>query len=47
MSIEVSALEIYCEHVRDLLWQNNGKVEKSKWRYVELKSKGSSAICVG
>ena len=23
--IEVSALEIYCENVRDLLWQGSGK----------------------
>jgi len=40
MSIEVSALEIYCEHVRDLLWQNNGKVDAKKWRYVDIKTKG-------
>jgi len=24
LSFEVSALEIYCENIRDLLWQNNG-----------------------
>jgi hypothetical protein len=28
--IEVSALEIYCENVRDLLWQPTSKADKYK-----------------
>lgn len=47
MSIEVSALEIYCEHVRDLLWQNSGKVDAKKWRYVDIKTNGQQTLCVG
>lgn len=47
MSIEVSALEIYCEHVRDLLWKNNGNIDSQKWRYVEMKSKGQQTQCIG
>lgn len=42
--IEVSALEIYCENVRDLLWQNE---EKQKQRYVDIKSSGNKIQCIG
>ena len=28
--IEVSALEIYCENIRDLLWHSSGNIEQGK-----------------
>ena len=45
--IEVSALEIYCENVRDLLWQGMGKIDQSKQRYVQIKSVGNKINCIG
>lgn len=47
MSIEVSALEIYCENIRDLLWDNCGTVDPRMLRYVELKYKDHKTHCIG
>ena len=44
--IEVSALEIYCENVRDLLWQG-GKKDGTNQRYVQIKTVGSKIACIG
>ena len=40
IQFEVSALEIYCENIRDLLSQNENQ-------YLELKSNGSQIFCPG
>ena len=45
--IEVSALEIYCENVRDLLWMPSAKVDKHKQRYVDIKNNGNKVQCLG
>jgi kinesin family protein C1 len=47
LSIEVSALEIYCENVRDLLWERDPGVEPSKERFVEIKTAGNKIQCIG
>lgn len=39
--IEVSALEIYCDHIRDLLGQPS---DPSKQRYVEIRSAGNNKV---
>jgi len=47
LAVEVSALEIYCENIRDLLWDPPfGDENKSK--YLELKAINNFKIkCVG
>ena len=45
--IDVSALEIYCEHIRDLLWEPQTKSEENKHKFVEIKTVGSKVTCVG
>ena len=39
--IEVSALEIYCENIRDLLYQAQTKSEVGKQRYIDVKTIGN------
>lgn len=45
--IEVSALEIYCETIRDLLWEPQDKKDKNRTMYVEMKTIGNKITCVG
>ena len=47
MFIEVSALEIYCENIRDLLWQPESSQDLLQPRYVEMKTIGSKVHCIG
>lgn len=42
--IEVSALEIYCENIRDLLFRSD---DPNQHRYVEIKNVGSKQACLG
>ena len=44
LHIEVSALEIYCEIVRDLLHSGEGQ---QKERYVEIKTINNKVECIG
>jgi len=37
-------LEIYCEHIRDLLYQSD---DPDQQRYVEIKNVGSKQACLG
>lgn len=41
ISYEVSALEIYCENMRDLLCENDNA------KYLELMNQGKEVICPG
>ena len=41
LTIQVSALEIYCENIKDLLSEKDGPV------YVELRAIGNKVNCVG
>ena len=47
--IEVSALEIYCETIRDLLWEPTDKKDKNltTTNYVEMKTIGNKVQCIG
>ena len=41
ISYEVSALEIYCENIRDLLCENDSP------KYLELMNQGKEVVCPG
>ena len=41
ISYEVSALEIYCENIRDLLCENDSP------QYLELMNQGKEVVCPG
>jgi kinesin family member C1 len=45
--IEVSALEIYCENIRDLLYQSQLKNDQGKQRYIDVKTIGNKVQAIG
>ena len=48
MIIEVSALEIYCEHIRDLLYNSSlQKNDQGKQRYIDVKTIGNKVQAIG
>ena len=44
---EVSALEIYCENIRDLLWSRDPRVDPSLEAFVEMKAAGQKVAVLG